>query len=116
MFRELDVGQSALLTDIAMCINYYRLSRGANSPLDSSRLVLIQRHQLTRVDWSRCQQKKSGIKHNSQDERCRIGKDDRSKPIALTDRRQRATAIANPWAAIRSRPPSRSRFTGALSI
>ena len=25
MFRELDVGQSALLTDIAMCINYYRL-------------------------------------------------------------------------------------------
>jgi hypothetical protein len=24
-FRELDVGQSALLTDIAMCINYYRL-------------------------------------------------------------------------------------------
>ena len=24
MFRELDVGQSALLTDIAMCINYYR--------------------------------------------------------------------------------------------
>ncbi len=25
MFRALDVGQSALLTDIAMCINYYRL-------------------------------------------------------------------------------------------
>ena len=25
MFHELDVGQSALLTDIAMCINYYRL-------------------------------------------------------------------------------------------
>jgi hypothetical protein len=25
MFRELDVGLSALLTDIAMCINYYRL-------------------------------------------------------------------------------------------
>jgi hypothetical protein len=25
MFRELDVGRSALLTDIAMCINYYRL-------------------------------------------------------------------------------------------
>jgi hypothetical protein len=25
MFRELDVGQSALLTDLAMCINYYRL-------------------------------------------------------------------------------------------
>ena len=25
MIRELDVGQSALLTDIAMCINYYRL-------------------------------------------------------------------------------------------
>jgi hypothetical protein len=25
MTRELDVGQSALLTDIAMCINYYRL-------------------------------------------------------------------------------------------
>ena len=25
MFRELDVDQSALLTDIAMCINYYRL-------------------------------------------------------------------------------------------
>ena len=25
MFRELNVGQSALLTDIAMCINYYRL-------------------------------------------------------------------------------------------
>jgi uncharacterized protein len=25
VFRELDVGQSALLTDIAMCINYYRL-------------------------------------------------------------------------------------------
>ena len=25
MFRELDEGQSALLTDIAMCINYYRL-------------------------------------------------------------------------------------------
>jgi hypothetical protein len=25
MFRELEVGQSALLTDIAMCINYYRL-------------------------------------------------------------------------------------------
>ncbi len=25
MFRELDVGSSALLTDIAMCINYYRL-------------------------------------------------------------------------------------------
>ncbi len=25
MLRELDVGQSALLTDIAMCINYYRL-------------------------------------------------------------------------------------------
>jgi hypothetical protein len=25
MFRELDVGQSALLTDIAMCVNYYRL-------------------------------------------------------------------------------------------
>jgi hypothetical protein len=25
MSRELDVGQSALLTDIAMCINYYRL-------------------------------------------------------------------------------------------
>jgi hypothetical protein len=25
MFRELDVGQSALLTDIAMCINHYRL-------------------------------------------------------------------------------------------
>jgi hypothetical protein len=25
MFRELDVGQSALLTDIAMHINYYRL-------------------------------------------------------------------------------------------
>jgi hypothetical protein len=25
MFRELDVGASALLTDIAMCINYYRL-------------------------------------------------------------------------------------------
>lgn len=25
MFRELDVGQSALLADIAMCINYYRL-------------------------------------------------------------------------------------------
>jgi hypothetical protein len=25
MFRELDVGQSALLTDIATCINYYRL-------------------------------------------------------------------------------------------
>jgi hypothetical protein len=25
MFRELDLGQSALLTDIAMCINYYRL-------------------------------------------------------------------------------------------
>ncbi len=25
MFNELDVGQSALLTDIAMCINYYRL-------------------------------------------------------------------------------------------
>jgi hypothetical protein len=25
MFRELDVGQSALLTDVAMCINYYRL-------------------------------------------------------------------------------------------
>lgn len=25
MFRELDVGQSALLTDIAMCLNYYRL-------------------------------------------------------------------------------------------
>jgi hypothetical protein len=25
MFRELDVGQSALLTDIAMCINYFRL-------------------------------------------------------------------------------------------
>jgi hypothetical protein len=26
MNRELDVGQSALLTDIAMCVNYYRLS------------------------------------------------------------------------------------------
>lgn len=26
MTRELDVGQSALLTDIAMCINHYRLS------------------------------------------------------------------------------------------
>ena len=25
MSRELDVGQSALLTDLAMCINYYRL-------------------------------------------------------------------------------------------
>jgi len=25
MTRELDVGQSALLTDIAMCVNYYRL-------------------------------------------------------------------------------------------
>lgn len=25
MIRELDVGQSALLTDLAMCINYYRL-------------------------------------------------------------------------------------------
>jgi hypothetical protein len=25
MFRELDVGLSALLTDVAMCINYYRL-------------------------------------------------------------------------------------------
>src|SRR5437879_3532071 len=25
MIRELDVGQSALLTDVAMCINYYRL-------------------------------------------------------------------------------------------
>ena len=25
MIRDLDVGQSALLTDIAMCINYYRL-------------------------------------------------------------------------------------------
>jgi hypothetical protein len=25
MMRELDVGQSALLTDIAMCLNYYRL-------------------------------------------------------------------------------------------
>jgi hypothetical protein len=25
MFRELDVGQSTLLTDLAMCINYYRL-------------------------------------------------------------------------------------------
>ncbi len=25
MFRELDVGQSALLTDLAMCLNYYRL-------------------------------------------------------------------------------------------
>ncbi|MFO1046057.1 MAG: Uma2 family endonuclease [Planctomycetaceae bacterium] len=25
MFRELDISQSALLTDIAMCINYYRL-------------------------------------------------------------------------------------------
>ena len=25
MVRELDVGQSALLTDIAMCLNYYRL-------------------------------------------------------------------------------------------
>ena len=25
MLRELDVGQSALLTDLAMCINYYRL-------------------------------------------------------------------------------------------
>jgi hypothetical protein len=25
MFPELDIGQSALLTDIAMCINYYRL-------------------------------------------------------------------------------------------
>ena len=25
MFREIDVGRSALLTDIAMCINYYRL-------------------------------------------------------------------------------------------
>ena len=25
MFDELDVGRSALLTDIAMCINYYRL-------------------------------------------------------------------------------------------
>jgi hypothetical protein len=25
MFRELDIGQSALLTDIAMCVNYYRL-------------------------------------------------------------------------------------------
>jgi hypothetical protein len=25
MFRELDVGLSALLTDLAMCINYYRL-------------------------------------------------------------------------------------------
>jgi hypothetical protein len=25
MFPELDVGQSALLTDIAMCVNYYRL-------------------------------------------------------------------------------------------
>jgi hypothetical protein len=25
MYRELDVGQSALLTDIAMCVNYYRL-------------------------------------------------------------------------------------------
>ena len=25
IFRELDLGQSALLTDIAMCINYYRL-------------------------------------------------------------------------------------------
>ena len=25
MIRELDVGQSALLTDIAMCLNYYRL-------------------------------------------------------------------------------------------
>ena len=24
--RELDVGQSALLTDIAMCINHYRLA------------------------------------------------------------------------------------------
>ncbi|MEO2012976.1 MAG: hypothetical protein ABGZ53_01260 [Fuerstiella sp.] len=26
MIRELDIGQSALLTDIAMCINHYRLS------------------------------------------------------------------------------------------
>jgi hypothetical protein len=25
MFRRLDIGQSALLTDVAMCINYYRL-------------------------------------------------------------------------------------------
>lgn len=25
MLRELDIGQSALLTDIAMCLNYYRL-------------------------------------------------------------------------------------------
>ncbi len=25
MFRELDIGQSALLTDLAMCLNYYRL-------------------------------------------------------------------------------------------
>src|SRR4051812_43302786 len=25
MIRELDVGQSALLTDLAMCIDYYRL-------------------------------------------------------------------------------------------
>ncbi len=46
MTRELDVGQSALLTDIAMCVNYYRLS----SPgLYCCMLVPVQINEQTRL-------------------------------------------------------------------
>jgi hypothetical protein len=46
MRNELDVGQSALLTDIAMCINYYRLS----SPgLYCCTLVPVQLDEQTRL-------------------------------------------------------------------